>query len=216
MTSRRTSIPHWGKENDPTNKGKRKEKRPDEAKTESESNPELEEAPRKEKENEKRREELHRKRGEDALRFHRLFGKAGKSKKSLYLDCILDSNILTPSKNDNEVPLARAILIACIMVGIHINVGDIIATGIRDRAWQGHTSLPFLVLITNICQDAGVPEIERIDEYIWANQVLDITKIQDGMNPKFKKRKREPVVAHVYETELGIDSQVEHTQAAEA
>ncbi|MCD7468363.1 hypothetical protein HAX54_006451 [Datura stramonium] len=73
---------------------------------------------------------------------------------------------LTPSKNDNEI---------------------------RDRAQQAHTSFPFPVLVMNICRDACVPEIERIEEYIWANQVLDITKIQDEMNPKLKKRKREPM-----------------------
>ncbi|MCD7461477.1 hypothetical protein HAX54_046207 [Datura stramonium] len=63
-------------------------------------------------------------------------------------------------------------------------------------------------LVTNLCRDAGVPEIERIDEKIWTNQVLDITKIQDEMNPKLKKRKRVPVVCHVSETDMGINSQM--------
>ncbi|MCE3215582.1 hypothetical protein HAX54_002873 [Datura stramonium] len=56
----------------------------------------------------------------------------------------------------------------------------------------------------------------RIDENILVNQVLDITKIQDEMNPKIKKSKKEPVVANVSETNLGIDTQLEHSQAAEA
>ncbi|MCD7459611.1 hypothetical protein HAX54_041456 [Datura stramonium] len=97
---------------------------------------------------------------------------------------------LTPSKNDNEVSLGRVILVACIMTGLHINVGDIIVMEIRDRARQAYTSLPFLVLITSICRDTSVQEIERIDEYVWVNHVLNITKIQDEMSPKLKKRKR--------------------------
>ncbi|MCD7465408.1 hypothetical protein HAX54_001244 [Datura stramonium] len=47
-------------------------------------------------------------------------------------------------------------------------------------------------------------------------EVLDITKIQDEMNHKLRKRKREPVVAHISEIEMGIESQVQHSQAAEA
>ncbi|MCD7461258.1 hypothetical protein HAX54_045751 [Datura stramonium] len=75
---------------------------------------------------------------------------------------------LTPSKNDNEVPISRAILISSIMKGVHINVGDIIAMEMRDRARQAYTSLPFSVLVTNLCCDACVPEIARIDENIRA------------------------------------------------
>ncbi|MCD9560209.1 hypothetical protein HAX54_018708, partial [Datura stramonium] len=33
--------------------------------------------------------------------------------------------ILTPSKNDNEILPALAILITCIMADVHINMGDI-------------------------------------------------------------------------------------------
>ncbi|MCD9640857.1 hypothetical protein HAX54_026565 [Datura stramonium] len=77
----------------------------------------------------------------------------------------------------------------------------------RDRARQAHTSLPFPVLVTNMCCDAGVPEIGRIDENIWANQVVDITNIQDKMNPKLKKRKREPMVSHPSETTMGVHLQ---------
>ncbi|MCD7446287.1 hypothetical protein HAX54_000097 [Datura stramonium] len=54
-------------------------------------------------------------------------------------------------------------------------------------------------------------EIERIDENIWANQV--VTKIQDDMNPKLKKRKREPVVPHAFEIATGIESQVANMTA---
>ncbi|MCE5167161.1 hypothetical protein HAX54_040064, partial [Datura stramonium] len=70
----------------------------------------------------------------------------------------------------------------CIIAGIHINVGDIIAIEMTNRARQKHTSLPFPVLVTNLCHNVGVPEIERIDENIWATKVVDITKIRDEMN----------------------------------
>ncbi|MCE5165658.1 hypothetical protein HAX54_011387 [Datura stramonium] len=118
-----------------------------------------------------------------------------------------DALELTPLKNDNEVSLARAILIACIMEGIHISVEDIISIEMKDRARQAHTSLPFLVLVMNLCRAAGVPKIERIDKNILSNQVIDITKIQDDMNPKLKKRKREPVVPHSSEITMGVESQ---------
>ncbi|MCD7451192.1 hypothetical protein HAX54_009920 [Datura stramonium] len=45
-----------------------------------------------------------------------------------------DLNIFTPSKNDNEIPPPRVILVTCIMEGVHINMGKIIALEIRDRA----------------------------------------------------------------------------------
>ncbi|MCD7472033.1 hypothetical protein HAX54_012859 [Datura stramonium] len=113
-----------------------------------------------------------------------------------------------PSKNDNEVPLTEQFSLLSIMESIHINVGDIITIKIRDQAQQAYTPFPILVLVMNLCRNAGIPEIERIEENIWANQIVDITKIQDEINPKLKKRKRAPVVAHAFETDMGIDSQV--------
>ncbi|MCD7462844.1 hypothetical protein HAX54_049456, partial [Datura stramonium] len=115
---------------------------------------------------------------------------------------------LTPSKNYNEIPNIRVILIACVMAGVYIHKGDIITLEIRDRAQQAHTSLPFLVLITNLCCDMGVPEITRIDKYQWVNKVLDIKKIQDETNPKMKKRKWEPIVSHPSEATMFHDIQM--------
>ncbi|MCD7462905.1 hypothetical protein HAX54_049613 [Datura stramonium] len=92
------------------------------------------------------------------------------------------------------------------MEGIHINVWYIIAMEMRDRAQQEHTSLLFPMLVTNMCHNASVPEIGRIDENIWVNQVVDITKIQDEMNPKLKKRKKELVVSHTSGTTMDVHS----------
>ncbi|MCD7457470.1 hypothetical protein HAX54_035156 [Datura stramonium] len=261
MTSRRTSRPRTGKQSDPTDKGKGKEKRLAEEEAKYGSDPELEEALRKAKEDEDKRAQLRHKRGKDALWFNVVpgmkerfltgriteryweiftippvryfsilvreiyasYGAAQKHQKTagplrsrpclekvnvrgVEVDCStktinrayfddddadatdylaklenpenhytwITSLIaagfvcprLTPSKNDNEVTLVQAILIAHIMEEIHINVGDIIAMEIKDRARQAHTSLPFPVLVTNICRDTGVQEIEGIDEYI--------------------------------------------------
>ncbi|MCD7456473.1 hypothetical protein HAX54_031869 [Datura stramonium] len=127
MTSRRTSRPCIGKQSDPTDKGKGKEKRPAEEEVESGFDLELEEAFRKAKEDEEKRDELHRKRSKDALRF-------------------------------NTIPR------------------------MKEGFFDGTHNRNF--------------------------NVLNITKIQDEMNPKLKKRKREPVVAYVFETDLGIYSQM--------
>ncbi|MCD9560339.1 hypothetical protein HAX54_018958, partial [Datura stramonium] len=81
---------------------------------------------------------------------------------------------------------------------------QIIGTGMSWHCVIGHD----IALIAGASRDARVPKIEIINENIWENQVMDITKIRDDMNPKKKKkRKREPMISHASETTVGIDSQ---------
>ncbi|MCD7449848.1 hypothetical protein HAX54_001890 [Datura stramonium] len=61
------------------------------------------------------------------------------------------------------------------------------------------------MLVTNLCRNASVPEIARIDEYRWANQVMDIINIQDEMNSKLKKRKRDPIITHISKVAMALD-----------
>ncbi|MCD7453542.1 hypothetical protein HAX54_021277 [Datura stramonium] len=76
-----------------------------------------------------------------------------------------------------------------------------------DNHYTWIASLIAVVIVTNLCRDTGVPEIARIDKNLRANQVVDITKIQDEMNSKMKKRKCEPIVSQPSEEAIGLDSQ---------
>ncbi|MCD7458513.1 hypothetical protein HAX54_038429 [Datura stramonium] len=152
MTSRRTSCPRTGKQSDPIDKGKVKEKRPAKDEAESRSDPKLEEALRKAKDEEERRVELHLKRGEDALRFNAVPGMKENS-----------TEYLTKLENTED----------------HYTwIASLIAAGTPTWVTDGGFGHP---------------------------------KIQDEMNSKLKKRGREPVVSHAFETDMGIDSQdLEH------
>ncbi|MCD9639204.1 hypothetical protein HAX54_023582 [Datura stramonium] len=77
-----------------------------------------------------------------------------------------------------------------------------------NRNKRSSSTSTYLSSISSVSHDASVVKIERTYENIWGNQVLEIIKIQDKMNLKMKKRKREPVVSHAFETDMGIDSQV--------
>ncbi|MCE3216988.1 hypothetical protein HAX54_009863 [Datura stramonium] len=59
----------------------------------------------------------------------------------MWLDLVCSR--LIPSRNASEVPIEVAILLACIMKHVHINVGEIIADQFRRKAKQQATALPF-------------------------------------------------------------------------
>ncbi|MCD9558461.1 hypothetical protein HAX54_015842 [Datura stramonium] len=186
MTSRRTSRPRTRKQNDPTDN---------------------EEALHKAKEDEEIKVKLHRKRGKDALRFNSILG----IKERAYFDDD-DANAteyLTRLENPEDHYTWVASWIAAgtpvwVKDGGKIYKSDL---NFQAKHWLGFVCSRLMpskndnevplaqeILITllamNLCHEAGVLEIERIDENIWANQVVDITKIQDEMNLKLKKRKR--------------------------
>ncbi|MCD7450861.1 hypothetical protein HAX54_008719 [Datura stramonium] len=190
MTSRRTSYPRTGKQSDPTDKGKGKEKRPAEEEAESGSDSELEKSPL-----------IPPGRYYPTLvyEFYASYGVVHKHQKAIgplrsrpFLEKVKISGIEIDCSvkainwayfDDDDVDATNYLaklenpenhytwIASLIEAEIHINVGDIISTEIRDRARQEHTSLPFPMLVKNICRDT---------------------------------------------TDLGIDSQVEHSQAAEA
>ncbi|MCD7469835.1 hypothetical protein HAX54_009142 [Datura stramonium] len=80
----------------------------------------------------------------------------------------------------------------------------------RDQDRQSYTSLPFPVLVMNLCHNAGVPKIEKTNDNIWETRVIDITNIQDEINSKLNKRKWEPMVPHASETAKARMVQVEN------
>ncbi|MCD9639938.1 hypothetical protein HAX54_024931, partial [Datura stramonium] len=209
-----TSHPRTEKQSVPTDKGKRKEKRPVEAEAESGFDLELEEALHKATKDEERKAELRGKRGEDALRFNAVPGMKERFFKG------------THNRNFNKemkFSLNR----------IEHDFSDILHQ-IKERYMEIFTLppscyCPIPVKVRGVEVDCSAKAINKAyfdDDDADATKYLAklenpkycrrLIKIQDEMNPKLKKRKREPLVAHASETEMGIDSQVEHTHAAEA
>ncbi|MCD9644611.1 hypothetical protein HAX54_032966 [Datura stramonium] len=62
----------------------------------------------------------------------------------IWLDLVC--SILMPSLNTSKVPIEVAILLACIMDHVHINVGEIIADQFKCKAKQQDTTFPFPTL----------------------------------------------------------------------
>ncbi|MCD7473263.1 hypothetical protein HAX54_014997 [Datura stramonium] len=234
MTPQRTSRPRTGKQSYPTDKGKGKEKRPAKAEPESGSDPKLEESLRKAKEDQEKRAELHRRYFPKLVpEFYASYGAAQKHQK---VTSPLRSRLCLEKVKDRYTWIAALIAAGTptwVKDGGQIYKSDL---NVQAKHWLGHShqcrryychrnerssstktylsSIPNVV--TNLCHDTGVPEIERIDENIWVTQVVDITKIQDEMNPKLKKRKREPVVPHASKTAIGIESEIVPNHVADA
>ncbi|KAK4366014.1 hypothetical protein RND71_013894 [Anisodus tanguticus] len=99
-----------------------------------------------------------------------------------------------PINKNQDTSIEKAILLAYIMSIFNINVREIIAYEMGQRADQGQTSLPFPYLISGLCLKAKVPVIPRVEFLIYTEQKVDILKNNDEMNPTTKKRKR----SHTY------------------
>ncbi|KAK4372967.1 hypothetical protein RND71_008351 [Anisodus tanguticus] len=92
-----------------------------------------------------------------------------------------------PSKNDNDISLKKAIIIASLMSRFMVDVGKIIWKEIMERAIRTNTSLPFSSLITALCQKSKVPKIDRIDR--WQLYHRHTTSQEVGMmKTPYKKR----------------------------
>lgn len=85
---------------------------------------------------------------------------------------------LVPTQNETEIAIEKALLIACIMTGIKIDVGALIFQEIGIRAMQHATSLPFPCLITALCKAVKVP-ILPTDKTGKETRDIDITRIMD-------------------------------------
>uniref|UniRef100_M1DZ79 Putative plant transposon protein domain-containing protein n=1 Tax=Solanum tuberosum TaxID=4113 RepID=M1DZ79_SOLTU len=95
-----------------------------------------------------------------------------------------------PSQNESILKNSKATIVGSITEREKINIGEIIEKEILLRSRHEQTSLPFLVLITQLCEKVGVPFRAKIDVMIMLVSSSDIRRIETGFlrdNAAWKK-----------------------------
>ncbi|XP_060173756.1 uncharacterized protein LOC132604317 [Lycium barbarum] len=106
-----------------------------------------------------------------------------------------------PSQNETLVGINKAVLIACIMTGVHINVGRIMYYHIMDKAWQTTRSIPFPCLITALCRQFQVAVFKRVDREFQTTGFVDILRTEDDESLE-RQRKRARAQVHYKRKDL--------------
>ncbi|MCE5166306.1 hypothetical protein HAX54_017258, partial [Datura stramonium] len=96
---------------------------------------------------------------------------------------------LFPIGRDNNFAEDRAVLVANLMSRFPLNMRAIIAKEIMCSAVKLSISLPFPCLITQLCREAHIPILVRIDVETYATKKYDLEKSKDESKYDFKLHK---------------------------
>ncbi|MCD9642936.1 hypothetical protein HAX54_030004, partial [Datura stramonium] len=87
-----------------------------------------------------------------------------------------------------RVSLEAAILITCIMTGVPINFGNIMANKMKRKARQLEMLMPYAALISQLCLNAGVPLLPE-ESPSSATNVINVERKSYAKAPNVKRKR---------------------------